>query len=141
VNQATPPAIDREVVFYDGHCGLCHRTVKWVLREDADGRRFILSPLQGEFIRTLIDEKQRAALPDSIIVRTTDGKLLTRSDAVIHILQRLGRSRRAAMLRVVPRPVRDLGYRIVARVRHMIFARPTEACPMMPPHLRDRFRW
>ena len=27
----------------------------------------------------------------------------------------------------------------VARVRLRLFARPTTACPMVPPHLRDRF--
>ncbi len=136
----TPPN-GQEVIFYDGHCGLCHRTVLWVLREDAAGEHFIFSPLQGEFLKTLVSDAQRTALPDSIVVHTHDGRLLTRSSAVAHILDRLGHTTRARLLRVIPRPVRDLGYRTVAAVRHWLFARPTDACPMMPPELRTRFRF
>jgi len=43
------------------------------------------------------------------------------------------------LLRLVPRSVRDVGYDTVARVRHLLFRRPTEACPVTPPELRARF--
>lgn len=129
-----------ETIFYDGHCGLCHRTVTWVLREDADGSRFRFAPLQGEYIKTVLSDEQRKGLPDSIVVLTHDGRLLLRSAAVAHILERLGHTTRATLLRLLTRPVADLGYRFVAAVRHLIFAKPADACPMMPPELRPRFR-
>lgn len=137
----TPPTDGQDVIFYDGHCGLCHRTVKWVLREDAAGERFVFAPLQGDFIKQYVSDAERASLPDSIIVRTGDGRLLMRSSAIVHILDRLGHRFRAGLLGAIPRAVRDLGYNTVARVRHLLFARPNEACPMMPPELRGRFRF
>lgn len=134
------PTDGKDVIFYDGHCGLCHRTVKWVLREDAGGDRFLFAPLQGEFIKQVIAPPQREALPDSIIVRTADGQVLTRSSAIVHILDRLGHRVRATLLWLIPRPLRNLGYNAVAAVRHRLFARPNDACPLMPPELRARFR-
>jgi predicted DCC family thiol-disulfide oxidoreductase YuxK len=83
----------------------------------------------------------RAGLPDSIVTLTPDGTLLVRSAAVIHVLERVGGGWKVAgrLLRLVPRSVRDVGYDTVARVRHLLFRRPTEACPVTPPELRARF--
>ena len=39
----------------------------------------------------------------------------------------------------VPRPLRDVAYDFVARVRYRIFGKTKEACPLMPPELRSRF--
>jgi predicted DCC family thiol-disulfide oxidoreductase YuxK len=80
-------------------------------------------------------------LPDSIVVRTADGMLLTRSAAVRHILRRLGGLWRviAGLTGLVPARVLDGAYNGLARVRLRLFARPAEACPLLPKHLRDRF--
>lgn len=130
----------REHVFYDGGCGLCHRLVRFAMAEDrADQLRF--SPLAGATIRGLIPESERARLPDSVVVRADDGRVLTRSEAVLHVYARLGGLWRALgwACRAVPRPLRDVGYRFVASIRFAIFGRASEACPLLPPHLRERF--
>ncbi|MGB6266646.1 MAG: DCC1-like thiol-disulfide oxidoreductase family protein [Candidatus Acidiferrales bacterium] len=136
-----------EMLFYDGDCGLCHRTVKFVLRHDRKGARgragyaFRFAPLQGATFAAMVPAGVRAELPDSLVVRTSDGALLARSAAVIHIGRRLGGAW-AGMARVaelVPRVVRDAAYDFVARVRHKLFARPQSACPVPPEEWRDRF--
>lgn len=130
-----------EALFYDGHCGLCHRAVRFVLAEDPSGAAFRFAPLQGETFEQRVPPERRAELPDSIVVETHDGALLVRSAAFIHILRRLGGAWRvlAAILAVVPRPVRDAVYDFVARVRYRIFGRPDDVCPLVPPDLRKRF--
>jgi predicted DCC family thiol-disulfide oxidoreductase YuxK len=67
--------------------------------------------------------------------------VLTRSSAVVAILDRLGGWWRvlAALLRAIPRPLRDLGYDAIAAVRKKLFATPTSSCPILPPTLRARF--
>lgn len=137
VSMASQP----EILFYDGHCGLCHRAVQFVLAEDRDGTLFRFAPLQGETFQRLVPSEQRKMLPDSVVVMTTDGKLLARSDAFLHILRRLGGGWRvlADVLSVVPRGLRDLVYDFVARVRYRIFGRRDDVCPVMPPELRRRF--
>src|SRR5579862_1439446 len=78
-----------EIFFYDGHCALCHGAVKFVLKRDRTGAAFRFAPLQGSTFVEKLPPSQRAGLPDSVIVLTNEGQLLTRSDAFLHILRRL----------------------------------------------------
>ena len=137
--RASGAALD--TVFYDGTCGLCHRWVRFVLSEDRHGDLFALSPLQGERIQASMAPEQRERLPDSIVVVCADGRVLVRSAAVLHILARLGGLWRvvAFTARLVPRPLRDAAYAVVAAWRARLFRRPTTTCPVVPPHLRARF--
>jgi predicted DCC family thiol-disulfide oxidoreductase YuxK len=130
-----------EVLFYDGHCGLCHRAVKFVVRHDRSGNAFRFAPLQGETFGERVPLPQREGLPDSMVVLTEDGSLLTRSDALIYILRRLGGGWKllAGVLRVIPRPLRDFVYDFIARVRYRIFGRREDYCPVVPAELRKRF--
>lgn len=130
-----------EILFYDGHCGLCHRGVKFVLKRDRSGAAFRFAPLQGATFLARVPADQRAALPDSMAVQTAAGALLIRSDALVHILRRLGGAWKAlgAMLAIVPRPLRDLAYNFVARTRRRMFARPSDLCPLLPPEFSQRF--
>ncbi len=130
-----------ERLFYDGHCGLCQRSVRLILAEDSTGTAFRFAPLQGETFEALLLEKERAALPLSLVVQTAQGTLLTRSAAVRHIMRRLGGVWQllAGLLVVLPVRLRDNLYDGVARIRHHIFAQPAESCPLMPPQLRVRF--
>jgi predicted DCC family thiol-disulfide oxidoreductase YuxK len=137
VNMASKP----EILFYDGYCGLCHRAVRFVLAQDREGSLFRFAPLQGETFQRLVTPEQQKTLPDSVVVRTADQKLLARSDAFLHILRRLGGAWRvlAFVSSIVPRALRDFVYDFVARVRYPIFGRRDVLCPVMPPELRRRF--
>lgn len=124
------------LVFYDGTCALCHGLVRWVLARDRDAA-FQFAPLQG---RTLAEIVPQASPPvDSVIVRDESGRFYSLSDAVIFILRRLGRRRFARALELIPRGLRDLGYRAIARVRYSWFGRKEEMCPVVPAELRARF--
>jgi len=129
------------MIFYDGGCGLCHRTVRFAIARDRDGSRFRFAALGGEAFRRFVPAALRARLPDSIVVLNPGGALLVRSAAVIHILERIGGPWRLTgrVLALVPQGIRDLGYDGIARVRHRIFRRPPDACPVTPPELRERF--
>lgn len=132
---------EREFLFYDGTCALCHRAVLFVLRHDRQGKLFRFAPLGGETFLTAIPGEQRVGLPDSVVVKTVDGTLLVRSNAFLHICDRIGGAWKflANSLRVIPRPIRDAVYDFVARVRYKIFGRTKDWCPIMPPELRERF--
>jgi predicted DCC family thiol-disulfide oxidoreductase YuxK len=45
----------------------------------------------------------------------------------------------AAALALVPRPLADFAYDGVAALRHRLFARPRDACPLAPAALSERF--
>ncbi|MFZ3331073.1 MAG: DCC1-like thiol-disulfide oxidoreductase family protein [Candidatus Acidiferrales bacterium] len=130
-----------DYLFYDGHCGLCHRAVKFVLKHDRGGRAFRFAPLQGETFATRVKVERRAGLPDSVVVQTRDGALLVRSAAFLHILRRLGGGWVvvATVVGLIPRALRDFVYDFVARVRYRVFGRQDEVCPLVPAELRARF--
>ncbi len=125
-----------EVVFYDGDCGLCHGFVRFVLARDSRGA-FKFAQLQSATFRARVTRD----VPDTVVVATAGGQVLVRSAAVFHVLERLGGTWAvgARLGAVVPAPLRDAVYDGVAAVRHRLFARPAEACPVMPRELRARF--
>lgn len=128
-------------VFYDGHCGLCHGLVRFALSEDRTGATFRFAPLDSSTFRSQIAEGDRAGLPDSIVVDTAEGRLLTKSAAVLYILDRLGGLWRVLswVLHAVPSRVRDAVYDAIARIRSVVFKRPADVCPLVPPDLIARF--
>ena len=130
-----------EWVFFDGDCGFCHRWVQLVVELDHDGRAFRFAPRKGETFRSLVAAEQREALPPSILVLTTERRILTRSSAVLHILERLGGGWRvmAVVGRIVPAGIRDMVYRFIAHVRYGLLPAPDSACPVVAPELRARF--
>ncbi len=134
-----PKAMEGAIVFYDGECGLCHRGVRLVLAEDRLGQ-FRLGPLQGETCKKEIDPQRLATLGDTLVVKH-NGQFYARSESTRVILDGLGGLWRvlAFMLRLLPLPLRDFGYNMVARARKRIFAKPTDVCPIMPADLRERF--
>jgi predicted DCC family thiol-disulfide oxidoreductase YuxK len=74
-------------------------------------------------------------------VQVRDGSLLVRSNAFIHILRQLGGGWKimAAIVAPIPRPLRDIAYDFVARIRHRAFGRRNDLCPVVAPDLRSRF--
>ena len=137
-----PPSMpEPEFLFYDGHCGLCHYAVRFVAKQDHSGRAFCFAPLGGTAFQAKVPATQRLELPDSMAVLTRDGSLLTCSDAWVHVLRRLGGKWKfaAALLRLLPQPLRDFFYSLVARTRYRIFGSREEVCPLIPPSLRTRF--
>jgi predicted DCC family thiol-disulfide oxidoreductase YuxK len=137
-----PPFAEKtDELFYDGHCALCHGTVEFVLKVDRGGTAFRFAPLQGQTFQTLVPMEQRMGLPDSIVIRTADGALLARSDAIVRILGRLGGGWKiwGSILAAIPRGLRDGLYNLIARVRYRVFGKRDDLCPVVPPALRQRF--
>jgi predicted DCC family thiol-disulfide oxidoreductase YuxK len=133
--------VSPELLLYDGHCGLCHGAVRFVLARDPSGAAFRFAPLGGATFEAVVPEARRAALPDTVAVLTHDGELLVRSDAAVHILCRLGGPWRwlGIVLSRVPRSIRDAAYDFVARRRTRWFGEPGDSCPVVSPALRARF--
>ncbi len=130
----------RETVFYDGTCGLCHALVRFTALRDREAI-FLFAPLGGEHFHATLRHSLPQP-PDSVMVLTEDGTKLFRSGAVLHVIRRLGGGWRwlAALLGVLPRPLLDAGYALIARLRRKLFAAPSDACPMVPLELRARFK-
>lgn len=128
------------MLFYDGHCGLCHAIVRFVIARDRAGT-FRFAPLGGETFLRQVPAERRANLPESVILLTARGEILTQAAAVLEVMRELGGGWRilAGALGVVPSSLLDLGYRMALKARTRLFARPPAVCPPVAPHLRNRF--
>ncbi|MFO0691616.1 MAG: DCC1-like thiol-disulfide oxidoreductase family protein [Myxococcota bacterium] len=134
-------------LFYDGDCGFCHRSVRFILAEELatpTDLRLRFAPLGSEPFRACLarhPELDAGSLPDSIVLELEDGVVLTRSAAALEIASRLGGFWRGLALagRLVPTVLLDAGYDGIARIRKRLFAQPKDACPILPPDLRARF--
>ena len=131
----------RSVIFYDGVCALCHRTVRFLIARDRAGvLRF--APLQGETFAAF-----RAAMPrddglDSVVYVRGYGsgiaRVFVRSEAILQALHDLGGFWRVvSWARIVPRFMRDGVYDLVARRRYRWFGRYDE-CRLPTPRQRDQ---
>jgi predicted DCC family thiol-disulfide oxidoreductase YuxK len=128
----------RHLVLFDGECGLCDRSVQWILRHDPHGV-MSFAPLQGEAAREFVSGD---ALDTIVLVeRDADGRtrLYERSRAFFHIWAALGGVWGVlAWMRVLPAFLTDLPYRVIAKNRIRWFGRP-DACRVPDPATRTRF--
>lgn len=136
---APKPAASPAVVFYDGLCGLCDGFVQFLLEEDRAGAlRF--APLQGALAKQSLPQADPGGDLETVAVRTTDGRLLERSRAVLYVLRQIGGLWRVLGMvgRLVPPPLLDVAYRFVAKVRYRVFGK-LEACRIPTAAERGRF--
>ena len=129
---------DKPLVIFDGFCGLCSRSVQFILRHDKAGAfRFV--PAQSA-LGTAIYRHYGLATDDyETVILLADGRFHEASDAALGVLGRLPAPWSALeATRVVPRRMRDWVYRLVAKHRMRFFGR-TEACYLPTPEQRGRF--
>jgi predicted DCC family thiol-disulfide oxidoreductase YuxK len=143
----------RLLVIFDGHCGFCNRSVRWFLTHDRnDHLRFVPSEspkvaailAHHSIVQTDSGLTSGTLAPSTILVLSDpEGpaeRILVRSDAAIAMLRELPSPwpAIAAILRIIPRPLRDLGYRLIAHFRYRIWGR-LDTCPIPTPQERIRF--
>ncbi len=131
----------KATVYYDGACGFCQGVVRFALGEDPDGRLSYL-PLQSAQAEARLGTRFDGGARDAtFVLEDGSGRRLTRSDAVVRLLLHLGGLwwAVAALLWLVPRPLRDAGYGLVGRWRLALAGRRETLCPVLPPTYRARF--
>ncbi len=126
------------IVLYDGVCGLCNRSVKFLVKRDR-ARALRYAPLQGETAEAL--RARYPAIPSTLstVVLVDDGKVYLRSKAFLYVARYLTRPWRWAYhWRWMPGFLLDLGYRVVARLRYRIWGK-YDTCEIPAPEQRALF--
>lgn len=132
------------IILYDGVCGLCNRLVQFLLKHDKQGRLRFAS-LQSEFAERVltrhgIDPKDLDTVQVVVNYDRPEERVLGRSDAILRAGEELGMPWNvlATIARIVPRALRDVVYRFVARNRYHVFGK-SETCMLPDPNQRHRF--
>ena len=127
------------LLLFDGVCHLCNGAVRAVIKRDPQGV-VKFAPLQSNAASRALEEAGQSLedQPDSMILVDERG-VHTQSTAMIRLAGVLGFP--YSLLRVfivIPRPVRDWIYSVVARNRYRWFGR-RDACMAPSDDVRDRF--
>lgn len=134
----------RAIVLYDGHCGLCDRSVQWLLKHDRRGE-LLFAPLQGETARAYLDAARAVdggGLDTMVLVERDergDETISVRSQAALRIVRRLGPPwSLLGAARILPRFAAEALYRWVSRNRARWFG-TLDACRVPDEATRRRF--
>lgn len=119
------------VLFFDGDCGFCARSVRRVARWDKRGRVFF-APLQGELARKNGVSGHAAAVGGTmVLLRESDGAVFTRGNAVLELTNALGGPWKLLRIgKLLPKSLRDALYDLVADNRHRL---PGQISACKPP--------
>ena len=127
----------RPILFYDGECGLCDKTVQWMLNRD-QRNAIDFAPLQGSTYAAILNLDKPTEL-GTVVLYDKEG-LHVRSDAVLRVLREIGGvwGVLAALASVIPIAVRDWAYNFIARRRLRWFG-GKDSCKIPTLAVRARF--
>lgn len=125
------------VVLFDGTCAFCEGAVKFIATRDPEDY-FRFGASQSPRAAALLAAHGLTREQTRSLVLIEDGQVYLRSTASLRIARRLSRPwSLAGVFLLVPAPLRDAVYRVVAAIRHRI-AGTSNACEIPPPEIRAR---
>jgi predicted DCC family thiol-disulfide oxidoreductase YuxK len=125
------------LVLFDGVCNLCNRAVRYIIERDRKDL-FRFASLQSDIALKIRRDHSIPENTDSMIY-FRKGSVFTRSTAALKIAGDLGgRYCLFNIFIIVPRPLRDLLYDLIARNRYNWFGK-TETCQMPDHSVKRKF--
>ncbi len=130
--------VAEDLILYDGTCGLCAKSVRWILRNERD-HDIKFAPLQGETTAAL--RAKHPEIPETVdtVVLVSGDKVYLRSKAFLHASKHLRAPWRwAYAFRWFPGFILNIGYRFIAAIRYKVWGR-ADSCGLLTPEQRVRF--
>lgn len=127
-----------KVILFDGVCNLCNASVNFIIDHDINDK-FKFASLQSEAGQRLLNKFGLNAEEFDSVVLTDDEKYFTESTAVLKIVKGFGGIWKILyVFIVIPKPIRDFIYRIIANNRYKWFGKK-DSCRVPTPELRGKF--
>ena len=129
------------ILFFDGNCGLCTRSVRLLFKFDRH-RRIHCAPLQGLTSSRSLPKKFREASNISTVVYLEENhgtqRLYIKSHAVCAIMIEMGGIPRilGKSILIIPVFLRDGAYQVIAKYRNILF--PSSTCLMLKQEHKTR---
>jgi len=129
---------DQPIILFDGVCNLCSGVVLFAIKRDPE-RIFKYAPLQSEAGQSLLRHFGLPMNDLNSFILVEGNKYYQKSTAVLRIAKRIkGLWPILYSFIIVPEPIRDFIYDIVAKNRYKWFGRKDE-CLIPTPDIRSRF--
>lgn len=126
------------LIIFDGVCNFCNGAVNFIIERDPSGK-FIFTPVQSALAQEMLRSFGIASLGIDTFLLVKDGQTYVRTNAALEIARDLtGYWYLFIIFKIVPRPIRDWFYRILAQNRYRLFGK-TNSCMVPAPEVRNRF--
>jgi predicted DCC family thiol-disulfide oxidoreductase YuxK len=130
--------IPSRLVLFDGVCNLCNGVVKFIIGRDPLGR-FSFASLQSEGAQEVLRAFSLPVDDLESFVYVREGRAYRRSSAALYVLRDIGGFWKLSFVfMIIPPPVRDMIYDLVARSRYRLFGR-SDSCMLPTPDQQKRF--
>ncbi len=128
----------KSIIMFDGVCNLCNGFVNFLIVRDKHNK-FQFGSLQSPVVADLLKQHNFLTNDLSTVILLEGDKLYYQSTAVLKILKQLGGgwSLLYAFI-ILPKPLRDFFYNLIAKNRYKIFGRQ-DACMIPTPELKAKF--
>ncbi|HET8962349.1 MAG TPA: DCC1-like thiol-disulfide oxidoreductase family protein [Chitinophagales bacterium] len=125
------------IIFFDGVCNLCNASVQYVLKRDKKNI-FHFAALQSDFTKNFFHQKQFVPKTDSIVLYYNN-TFYTESTAALYIAKQLRFPANIwYIFIVIPTPIRNAVYKLIASVRYKWFGR-RDSCMMPSKDTANKF--
>lgn len=124
------------IILFDGYCNLCNFWAEFLSQRDKTGS-LILLPMQSPEARDIIIELKIPPGKTNSVIYVLDWRTSFKSDAIIAAASRMsGFWQILRYLAIVPMPIRDWFYDIVAQFRYSWFGM-RDGCAVVKKHRRE----
>lgn len=126
-----------QIILFDGDCNFCDKSVQFIIKRDHVGK-YKFASLQSEIGRELVKQHNIPENIDSFIL-IAHQRWYAKSSAALRVCKNLtGLWKIFYGLLIVPKPIRDFVYHIIANNRYKWFG-TKDHCTLPSPDIRKRF--
>lgn len=130
--------ISNPVLYFDGVCNLCNGVVKFIIKRDKKAK-FKFSSLQSISGQAILKQHNLSLVNLESFILIKDNKFYNKSSAGLMVLKELGGGWKLLYaFIIIPKPIRDFIYDIIAKRRYKIFGKQ-DTCMVPTPELKERF--
>jgi predicted DCC family thiol-disulfide oxidoreductase YuxK len=127
----------RKIILFDGVCQFCNGSVNFIIKQDVK-QKFLFAPLQSEFGSQFLQNHPELNNVDSLILLENEHYFIY-STAALKIVKQLNwKFKFLYVLIIIPKPIRDFVYKLVAKNRYRLFGK-SETCMVPTKEIRKRF--
>lgn len=126
------------ILLFDGVCNLCNSIVQFTIKRDPKAK-FKFASLQSESGQSLLKQFGLPTNDFNSFVYIQGNKYFLKSSAGLNVLKELGGFWKVFyVFIIIPRPLRDFVYNIIAKTRYNIFGKQ-DTCMAPTPNIKHRF--
>lgn len=126
----------KKIVFYDGECGFCNRTVNFILKNDKS-KEIYFAPIQSDFTQDFFKENGFENPDLSTFYFYNDYKIYSKSEGAMRLVKYFKFPQRLLTIGwIIPRCIADRGYDFIAKRRRKL---AKGYCVNPLPEQKERF--